>query len=205
MNKTLYIIGAGHGGMINGVYQTAGKRSPKPLKSTGKPLFEGVNNRDNARLLVAELDKNGFNTVNLVLSEKDIPLSERIKSVNNYCKTNKCVFIDLHSDGFGDGKNWHDANGFTVFHYTKASVASKSIAKHVCESLGVRLNGSMKNRGVKAGNFAVIRETNCPAILIEGGFHTNKNEAEYILTDEFKAKFIRGIVDGIINYEKLTK
>jgi len=202
MNKTLYIVGAGHGGMINGVYQTAGKRSPKPLKSTGKPLYEGVNNRDNARLLVAELTKQGFEAFNLINVETDVPLTQRSNAVNSLCKGRKCVYIDLHSDGFGDGKNWHDANGFSVFHYTKASAASKAIAKAVSESLSVRLNGSMRNRGIKAANFHSLRETNCVAILIEGGFHTNEKEAEYILTDEFKSKFIRGIVDGIINYEK---
>lgn len=203
--SVLYIIGAGHGGVVEGKYQTRGKRSPKPLKSTGKHLYEGVNNRDNAKRLVNELTKRGLYAIELIKTEKDTPLKERAQMVNKYCKTQKCVYIDLHSDGFGNGKEWHTANGFSVFVYTKASVNSKNLASDVSYNLESRLYGSMRNRGVKKANFHALRETNCPAILIEGGFHTNEKEAEYILTDKFKTKFIRGIVDGVTDYHKSIK
>ena len=42
MSKYLYIFDPGHGGLVDGKYQTAGKRSPK--FADGKVLFEGVNN-----------------------------------------------------------------------------------------------------------------------------------------------------------------
>ena len=200
MSRT-YIIGAGHGGMIDGIYQTSGKRSPKPLRSTGEFLFEGVNNRDNARRLVEELEKNGIKAVNLIDTEKDVFLNVRSNMVNNLARGEKCVYIDLHSDGFGTGKDWHTAHGFTVFHYTHASRDSIKIAKSVSKNLGIRLDGSMRNRGVKSANFHALRTTNCPAILLELGFHTNESVAEYILTEEFKTKAIRGIVDGIVDFE----
>ncbi|MCG9704983.1 hypothetical protein [Photobacterium damselae] len=39
MKQPLFILDAGHGGIINGQYQTAGKRSP--IWSDGSQLFEG--------------------------------------------------------------------------------------------------------------------------------------------------------------------
>ena len=46
--KTI-ILDAGHGGLINGVYQTKGKRSP--IWPDGRQLFEGVFNRQIVELL----------------------------------------------------------------------------------------------------------------------------------------------------------
>ena len=42
-SKYIWILDNGHGGIINGVYQTAGKRSP--IWADGTQLFEGEFNR----------------------------------------------------------------------------------------------------------------------------------------------------------------
>ena len=59
--------------------------------------------------------------------------------------------------------------------------------------------------GVKFANFQVLRETItfCPAILIELGFVTNADEADYFLkTKNIKAMALT-IILGITNYLKL--
>ncbi|MEF1204613.1 hypothetical protein [Photobacterium damselae] len=43
MKQPLFILDAGHGGIINGQYQTEGKRSP--IWDDGSQLFEGEFNR----------------------------------------------------------------------------------------------------------------------------------------------------------------
>ena len=202
LSKYTYIIGAGHGGIIDGVYQTAGKRSPQKVKSIDSVLYEGVNNRDNARRLVQAIEQVGGNAVNLIDSEKDIKLNERSRRVNELSRKQDCIYLDLHSDGFGNGREWHSANGFTIFHYRMASFTSVRVAKNISSNLETRLSGKMRNRGVKSANFHALRTTNCPAVLLELGFHTNEKEAEYILTDDFKDRAIRGIVDGLIDFEK---
>ena len=54
-----------------------------------------------------------------------------------------------------------------------------------------------KNRGVKTGNFHVIRETNMPAILIEGGFITNNKEHAHLSDQAYIDKMARAIATGI--------
>ena len=44
MSKYTWLLDPGHGGIIDGVYQTAGKRSPK--FPDGSVLYEGEFNRD---------------------------------------------------------------------------------------------------------------------------------------------------------------
>ena len=49
---------------------------------------------------------------------------------------------------------------------------------------------------------AVVRETNMPAILIEGGFLTNKKERDNIMTKEYQQKIADGIAKGVDQFLK---
>ena len=55
----------------------------------------------------------------------------------------------------------------------------------------------MKNRGSKETGFYVLKWTNMPAILIEGGFLTNEYDARLLSSPAFRAKMDRGIVIGL--------
>ena len=63
----------------------------------------------------------------------------------------------------------------------------------------------MKNRGVKTGDFAIIRDTNMDAFLIECGFMDNANDVPIILTDEFADKVAEGMVEAFVKYYSLKK
>ena len=56
------------------------------------------------------------------------------------------------------------------------------------------------SRGVKEGNYCVIRETKMPAILIEGGFLTHKEEMHKIRDDRYLDKLAHSIADGLVQY-----
>ncbi len=71
----LWIFDNGHGGIIDGVYQTSGKRSPK--WDDGSILYEGEFNRAIVNRLMKLCDDAGMECVNLVDTQEDIPLSKR--------------------------------------------------------------------------------------------------------------------------------
>ena len=58
------------------------------------------------------------------------------------------------------------------------------------------------NKNVKSGNFHVIRETNMPAILIEGGFLTNPQERNCLKDKKYIEKMAQSIANGIDKYLK---
>ena len=71
-SKYLWIFDNGHGGIIDGVYQTSGKRSP--IWPDGEVLYEGEFNRSIVDRLVKKCKSNNIDCVNLIDTQEDVPL-----------------------------------------------------------------------------------------------------------------------------------
>ena len=201
MSKTLFLFGTGHGGENpdSGKYVTAGKRSPK---HNGKTLlFEGVNNRINVNLIIEGMKKSGLDAVDIVNDWRDISLNERARRVNEIAKSRPCVYIDIHSDGMGNGREWHSASGIGVYKYIFSSSKSDFLAKYLRQELTCNFTGISKDRGIRKKNFHSLRETSCPACLLELGFHTNLEETKLMLSDNWRSKVVKSIVDACSIYE----
>lgn len=56
-------------------------------------------------------------------------------------------------------------------------------------------------RKVKEENYAVLRETAIPSVLIEVGFLTNKEERGKLLSPEYQEILAEAIASGILNYD----
>lgn len=208
MSKYLFIFDYGHGGLIGGVYQTAGKRSPK--FDDGSVLYEGVNNRDNAKRIMALLTQHGFECKDIVNSNEDISLSKRVKDANEIYKTRKCVYISIHSDAMGDGTTWQPASGISVY-TSKGQTKSDIFASLTIDALEEQFGNTVKWRKDetdkdedKEENFYVLKETNMPAVLLELGFHTSKEEAKKMLTDDWKNKVCNSILNAVKKWEAMN-
>ena len=59
---------------------------------------------------------------------------------------------------------------------------------------------SAVNRGVKTANFHVLRETACPAVLIEAGFLTDQQEAMWLNDVRNRQLVAELIVSGVVKY-----
>lgn len=189
---------------------TAGKRSP--LLDDGSRFYEWEFNRDVVKRIAKQLDKLGIKYHILVPEDdKDIALTTRANRANEYCKKygkNKCLFISVHSNAFGDGKKWEDPGRWSVWTtvgVTKSDEYGKIFYKVAEEMLapygfGCR-DGKVQGNG-NAGpdyesNFTVIYKTWCPAILTENLFYTNKKECEWLMTDTGRQVIADIHVEGI--------
>jgi N-acetylmuramoyl-L-alanine amidase len=207
MSKYLYIFDPGHGGLVDGKYQTAGKRSPK--FADGRVLFEGVNNRDNVQRIMKAFRENGLECVDVVDSEYDVSLVERVKKANKLSKDRKCVYISIHSDANGDGIKWDQASGMSVY-TSKGQTKSDIFASIVIDELYNKFTSTIKWRTNNTDgdkdqeeNFYVLKNTDCPAILCELGFHTNEAETRRMMTLEYKNSIVDAMVASAIKWEKL--
>jgi N-acetylmuramoyl-L-alanine amidase len=72
---------------------------------------------------------------------------------------------------------------------------------HCVQRAVLRATGA-NDRGVRRARFYVLRNATCPAILIEGGFLTNRAEEQRLLTADYRDKLAKAIAEGIVNYRK---
>jgi len=183
----LWIFDNGHGGMIDGVYQTPGKRSP--VWPDGTQLFEGEFNRAIVDRLVVLCKANGIDYVNLVNTPEDVPLSERTSKANSIAKASEkpCIYVSIHADAFSD----ESANGWSVY-TSPGTTKSDGIATILFEKAAREFTGEYMRSDKysdgdvdKEAKFTVLMDTNMPAILSENFFMTNSDNChKYLLSED---------------------
>ncbi|MDF2789989.1 MAG: N-acetylmuramoyl-L-alanine amidase family protein [Neobacillus sp.] len=130
--------------------------------------------------------------------ERDLPLNKRCEFINTWGSN---VHIDYHLNAYGAG--WNDAGGTETYVYTTRPKEALALAEKIQANL-VRELG-FRNRGVKASDFQIVRETNMTAILIEFAFMTNRDEAMKMRTTEYQKKAAKAVVKGLVVQYGLVK
>jgi N-acetylmuramoyl-L-alanine amidase len=184
--QPLIIIDPGHGGRDPGAQIIAAKVQEKEL-TLRCALF-----------VVEILQKWGYKVTLSRCKDVFVTLPNRVDLAN---KLGAALFISIHFNSAPNPK----AHGAEVFYY-RGSVQnpraqqSKLLAHSIVDSISN--NVPLHSRGVHAGNFCVIRETNMPAVLVEGGFLTNQQERERLGNPHYLRRLARAIVQGIDDFVK---
>jgi N-acetylmuramoyl-L-alanine amidase len=182
--KPLIILDPGHGGSDEGAKVHYFMEKRLTLMTT---------------LLVRKyLEEMGYRVIMTRSKDVFIPLYRRVSIAN---KTKAILFASIHYNSSPSA----DAHGIEVFYHggsdTKRSKESRSLATSVLTEL--IFHTTAHSRGVKNGNFHVIRETSMPAILIEGGFMTNSEERANLRDKHYLEKIAKGIAFGIDKHVKV--
>jgi N-acetylmuramoyl-L-alanine amidase len=125
-----------------------------------------------------------------------VPLDRRVGIAN---KSRAGVFVCIHYNSCPN----ESAYGIEVYYSddsNKRSIYSKKLALAVLQKTAERAEA--RSRGVKAGNFFVIKQTTMPAVLIEAGFLTNPSERDKVIQRQYLDKIARGIAEGIDKFVK---
>ena len=187
MNKEDFyvLLDSGHGS------DTPGKCSPEFSEEWKSrygidKLEEWAMNRNIVLGVREALEVAGFNVVHINPEGQDIKLGERVRRANKYCAkygAGNCVFVSVHLDASKE-KGWTNASGYTGYVCTKASLKSVKLA-NIFERNATALD-MLGNRWkhTYAKDYFVLKKTDCPAILTESGFMTNKEQVEWMLSKD---------------------
>jgi N-acetylmuramoyl-L-alanine amidase len=74
------------------------------------------------------------------------------------------------------------------------------LANSILEGLGKEFGNSVPSRGRKAENWFVVRNSRMPAVLVELGFVSNKNDAVLMTSDEGLQKLTSALYNGVKNF-----
>jgi N-acetylmuramoyl-L-alanine amidase len=64
---------------------------------------------------------------------------------------------------------------------------------------------SVEDRGVHRARYAVLRDAEMPAILIEGGFMSNPTEGSKIFDAAYRRQMARAITEAVSNYKRIVE
>ena len=150
-----------------------------------------------------------------VLSSRDSDVfvdfvTERSRMVN---KTDSDIFISIHFNASGNPAS--NRAGIQTYSYEEAAGYPSKINPYwhnhpdrISESnrLAADIHSSLlaetgaKDAGRLRSSFAVLRETDKPAVLLELGYIDNFNENQQVRSDAYQNRLVAGIVKGIQKY-----
>jgi N-acetylmuramoyl-L-alanine amidase len=181
----LVALDDGHG------LETAGKKTPE--FPDGSFMRENEFNNAVVKLVAMDLRRHNVEVVFTALTDEDVPLAVRTEMANN---SGADIFVSVHANAYGNGE-WNDIGGIETYHYP-SSVNGKMLAEKIHKYL---IRGTpLADRGIKTATWYVLKYTHMPAVLVECGFMTNKEEARLLLSDAYRAECAGEITQGILDY-----
>ena len=174
---------------------------------------------DVARKLRPLLLAKGFRVIMTREGDYFVPLEVRAKIAN---AARNSIFVSIHFNATNDDPN---ATGFEIFSFTPRGAPSTSDDSVTASSLSMQAGSQVDaqsmalsaciyhsvlghiaefDRGIKRARFAVLRLTKIPAVLVEGGFLTERGESQLIANKEWRGKLAESICIGIDSYRGLA-
>jgi len=182
--KPLIVLDAGHGGTDEGAKVNA--------------LLEKKIALTAAFLTKKHLEELGYRVVMTRSRDIYLPLQRRVSIAN---KIKGSLFVSLH---FNSSPSV-DAQGIEIFYYDSKELWRTRASKRLANCILYRIVNQTEavSRGIKQGNFHVIRETEMPAVLVEGGFMTHREERRKLRDKQYLDQLAIGIAQGIDKYMRM--
>ncbi|NMD19841.1 MAG: N-acetylmuramoyl-L-alanine amidase [Verrucomicrobia bacterium] len=174
-----------------------------------------------ARRLKARLEQAGFEVILTRARDVYIGLDDRVAAA---WRARADLFISLHYNAASEGSA--AVKGVETYCLTPAGAPSTNVqpeqqgstaklpgntqdthnillAYHVQKSMVTRMR--VEDRGVRRARFVVLRNTDMPAILVEGGFLSTPDEARRIADPTQRDLLAKAVVEGVLAYKRLVE
>jgi N-acetylmuramoyl-L-alanine amidase len=167
------VVDAGHGGKDSGAYRRYGP----PEKMVALDVAQRLNRK---------LRESQLKTVMTRSSDVFIELNDRV-AIENAQKN--AIFVSIH---FNDSRR-RGIHGFETYYHSGPSF---DLANGIQQKLMTIPHSA--NRGVHTANFRVLRLAACPAVLVECGFLSNRNEGGQARDWEYRELLADRIAEAIV-------
>lgn len=193
MADRIILIDAGHGGVIDGKYQTAPDKMY--VHPNGMVAYEGVINRQVKDYVLKLLTYYNIKHIDVCPTDLDIDLDTRVNVINNYCDefgANNCLLLSLHCNGGG-------GDGFEIWTSpgaTRSDIYATAFMKEFHLSFpDIKLRKDESDGDVdKESPFYILVNSKCPAILPEWLFFDNIDNFRIQSRPEEQLKYAEMIV-----------
>lgn len=191
----VFLLDNGHG------KETPGKRSP--VWPDGSQLFEWSFNRDMVSRIKEKAIRSGLLVVDLVPETEDVSLEERVRRANKWhdVTNGRAVLISVHANAGG-------GTGFEVY-TSRGTTKADRIATVIFNGIKAAFPG-MKMRADesdgdpdKEAGFYILKNTRCPAVLVENLFMDNYADCRFLFQEDFKNRLADTYVEAMQKINEL--
>ncbi|MFM6281110.1 MAG: N-acetylmuramoyl-L-alanine amidase, partial [Dolichospermum sp.] len=176
--KILVVIDPGHGG-----------------KDSGAPGLGGLLEKDVvlpiSTKLARILEQNGVQVVLTRDADFFVELQGRVDIAK---RVNATVFVSIHANSVD---NRPDVNGLEVYYYDSGYGLAETVRQTILENIS-----TLNNRGTRKARFYVLRKNSMPAILVETGYMTGREDNPRLGSSDYQSRMAEGIARGVLNYLK---
>lgn len=173
------MLDAGHGGYETGTVGCLGDKEKDINFAMALKLKE-------------KLQKAGAIVIMTRVNDSALGLTERVLSAQ---KNNVDIFLSIHNNALPDSAARSERIGASTYYY---NLHSHELAEKIQERLVNELK--MNDDKVRRESFAVIRNTQTVAVLIEVGYLIKPEDNIKLIDSKFQHKAAQAILHGLENY-----
>ena len=167
------VIDAGHGGIDRG-------------GGPGQSIPEKPYTLDTAERLERELQRRGFRTIMTRREDVFVPLPVRVGVANSFPGA---IFVSVHYNSAPR----LEAHGYESYYY-RADSFGLATRLHRAQLATLATD----DRAVRRRGFYVLRRTQIPSVLLEGGFLTNPSESRTVLNPSYRQRWAENVASAIL-------
>lgn len=189
LQGTVVMIDPGHGGYGS------------PGTNYNMSIYEKDITYSVAQTVADILSKNGVTVIMTRSGDEAVFLSERVEMIR---ELNPDLYVSIHCDGTASTSVY----GTHTFYY-------KSYSMPLAQAIHNQLVKAYRNyyytdtssaeytnvdKGVKFFPYMVTRVEECPSVLVEMGYMSNKNDAQFLISEGGQKVLATAIAQGIVDY-----
>ena len=179
--KVVVVIDPGHGGKDPGTIGIGGVRE----KDIVLPISKRVSKF---------LEQAGVKVIMTRTSDYFVSLGGRTDMAN---RAGADIFVSIHANAINLSRP--DVNGLETYYYNSGRNLANTIHKNILRSVNI------DDRGMRRARFYVLRKSSMPAVLVEVGFLTGRDDAVKLKNPRYREQMSRSIANGILQYIRQTR
>lgn len=144
---------------------------------------------DISRQVADLLERQGVQAILTRSDDRDLDLEPRVRMAE---QANATVFVSIHANSISMSRP--DISGLETYYYDSGLQLARTIHNSILQGTDVR------DRGVRRARFYVLRRTSMPAVLVETGFVTGREDAARLSSPNYRRQMAAAIARGILQY-----
>ena len=147
-----------------------------------------------SKLVQQSLEKQGVRVQMTRDSDYFVTLDGRAQMAN---RAGSDLFVSIHANAINLSRP--DVNGLETYYYQNGQRLAQTIHRNVLQSV------SISDRRVRQARFYVLRKSMMPAVLVETGFLTGREDAANLNNESYRRQMAEAIAQGILEYIRQTE